>query len=352
MEHTSRTRLFLRLLAILCMCGLCLASCQAFRKNAAEPAATDQQSESVSDAGENPQKDEAGKAEAPAAENPESSKNDEVEKSADADAPGSAIKKENSTAKTGKKNTEAQPAAESEKPENSVPVEGQSAVAPSANATMPASSSDETAPSAGGGMSQAQLEMLEPQQRTAFISLLKATNRKKNLYVPALNEQEQAAIGPYAAHYDFLRSLGGQDALLTKFISAEELESKLMSEPENKETYGYLLEESRRVRRLQTELANYYRNSANEKDKLKQPYKLRPVYDEAFNKKILQPITGLLKITPYIEEELRRVAYAFLAYSNNPHNPKASAVLKEFLGRYKEVAEEGNSIIREVKGEE
>lgn len=198
-----------------------------------------------------------------------------------------------------------------------------------------------------------QAQIIEPEQRAAFISLLKKKlNRNKSLFVPPLEEEERTALGPYAEQYDFLRALAENETLLKKFASAEEFEAMLVGDAGNKENYGKVLAESRRVRQMQTDLANCYRKAVREKEELKLPFKVRPVFDEAFNKKILAPLAQLLKIAPYVEEELRHLARVSLAYASEPHNPEKAALLKEFLRRYNEVAEDGNATIREIMGEE
>lgn len=170
--------------------------------------------------------------------------------------------------------------------------------------------------------------------------------------MPVLTEEEKSAIGPYEEQYAFLRSLAENEALLKEFTPAESFEAMLVGDAGNSENYLKVLEESRRVRRLQTGLANFYRSTVGKREALKQPHKLRPVFDEAFRKKVLTPVEQLLKIAPYIEEELRHLASASLIYANEPANEQKAGLLKEYLRRYREVSEDGNKIIREVRGGE
>ena len=193
----------------------------------------------------------------------------------------------------------------------------------------------------------------DSRQQADFEDLLKKKlNKKKDFYVPPLSGEERKAIGPYAEQYDFLRSLEENDALLQKFTPVVEFESMLVGDAKNQENYGKVLAESRRVRQMQTDLADFYRKVVHDRKAFPQPHKLKLAYDEAFNKKILAPVAELLKIAPSIEEELRRLSGASLAYANDPNNPEKTALLREFLQRYGEVSKSGNDIIREIRNEE
>ena len=191
-----------------------------------------------------------------------------------------------------------------------------------------------------------------PRQQADFEDLLKKKlNKKESFHVPPLSGEERNAIGPYAEQYDFLRSLEENDALLQKFIPVGEL-PMLVGAAKNQESYDKVLAESRRVRQMQTDLADFYRKVVHDRKAFMQPHKLKLAYDEAFNGKVLAPVAELLKIAPYIEEELRRLSGASLAYVNDPNNPEKTALLREFLQRYGEVSKSGNNIIREIRNEE
>ena len=218
---------------------------------------------------------------------------------------------------------------------------------------MAASSSESGASEEKASPSPELTQVPDSRQQADFEDLLKKKlNKKKNFYVPPLSEEERKTIGPYAEQYDFLRSLEENDALLQKFIPVVEFGSMLMGDAKNQENYGKVLAESRRVRQMQTDLADFYRKAVHDRKAFPQPHKLKLAYDKAFNEKILAPVAELLKIAPYIEEELRRLSGASLAYANDPNNSEKTALLREFLQRYGEVSKNGNDIIREIRNEE
>ena len=190
----------------------------------------------------------------------------------------------------------------------------------------------------------------DPRQEAYFADLLKK-KLNKSFHVPPLSGEERNAIGPYAEQYDFLRSLVENHAMLQKFIPVGEL-TMPMGAAKNQENYDKVLAESRRVRQMQTDLADFYRKAVHDRKAFMQPYKLKLAYDEAFNGKVLAPVAELLKIAPYVEEELRRLGGASLAYANDPNNPEKTALLREFLQRYGEISKSGNDIIREIRNEE
>ena len=143
----------------------------------------------------------------------------------------------------------------------------------------------------------------EPEQRKAFIAFLQTRIvDKPGVHVPKLTDDEVTAFGPYAAQFNVIsnfannpemESVGKQMQQATQSVSISTIQALV----DNRATLRSVKEG---LGKMTVAMNSALANTIKERDSLKQPDDLKPVYDKAFEKDVLAPVRGFNETVPLV----------------------------------------------------
>jgi hypothetical protein len=143
----------------------------------------------------------------------------------------------------------------------------------------------------------------EPEQRKAFIAFLQMRIvDKPGVHVPTLTDDEVSAFGPYVAHFNVIRgftnnpemeSIAKRMQQVTQSVSLNSIQDLI----NNRAALRSVKDD---LGKMTVAMNSALANTMKERDGLKQPDDLRPVYDKAFEKDVLAPVRGFNEAVPLV----------------------------------------------------
>lgn len=143
----------------------------------------------------------------------------------------------------------------------------------------------------------------EPEQRKAFIAFLQTRIvDKPGIHIPKLTDDEASAFGPYVAHFNVIRgftenpemeSIAKQMQQVTQRVSLNSIQDLV----NNRAALRSVKDD---LGKLTVAMNKALAITMKERDGLKQPEDLRPVYDKAFEKDVLAPVRGFNETVPLV----------------------------------------------------
>lgn len=147
----------------------------------------------------------------------------------------------------------------------------------------------------------------EPQQRKAFIEFLqKRVLDRPGLKIPIVQDEENAAIGPYAIHYGVMRRFHTtvDESISKRLIQAVQAGNvrSLQELANRREDFGTVRDGMAKLR----ETLDKAEAEANaDRAKLNQPKDLETVYAAAYAKLVTRPARTIREILPTLEGTLQ-----------------------------------------------
>jgi hypothetical protein len=149
----------------------------------------------------------------------------------------------------------------------------------------------------------------EPEQRKAFMSFLQTrVIDRPGVRIPNPSADEIKSIGPYAAHFKVITDFTGDPALTA-------MAQKLQSGLPNLSNIQSVIDNREGLRKTSAEMGGLIRAmnekhaaTQKERDALKQPDDLKPVYDKAFDKTVTAPVNGFREAVPIAEAIIEAAA--------------------------------------------
>jgi hypothetical protein len=149
----------------------------------------------------------------------------------------------------------------------------------------------------------------EPEQRKAFITFLQTrVIDRPGVRIPSPSADEIKSIGPYNAHFKVITAFTGDPTLTTmaaKMSSGLPNLSNIQSVIDNRDTLRKTRSEMGDLLRVMNEK---YAATQKEREALKQPDDLKPVYDKAFDKTVTAPVNGFREAVPIAQAILEAAA--------------------------------------------
>jgi hypothetical protein len=149
----------------------------------------------------------------------------------------------------------------------------------------------------------------EPEQRKAFITFLQTrVIDRPGVRIPNPSADELKSIGPYIAHFKVITDFTGDPtltAMAAKMSSGLPNLSNIQSVIDNRDTLRKARGEMGDLLRV---MNDKYAAIQKERDALKQPDDLKPVYDKAFNKTVTAPVNGFREAVPIAQAILDAAA--------------------------------------------
>jgi hypothetical protein len=143
----------------------------------------------------------------------------------------------------------------------------------------------------------------EPEQRKAFIAFLqKRIVDRPGVHVPTLTDEEVNAVGPYVGHYNVVRSftnnpdmegVAKQMAQVTQRVSLNSIQDLV----DNRAALRSVKDD---LGKLTVAMNSNLEKTIRERDSLKQPDDLKPVYDKTFEKNVLAPVRAFNETVPLV----------------------------------------------------
>lgn len=143
----------------------------------------------------------------------------------------------------------------------------------------------------------------EPEQRKAFIAFLQTRIvDKPGVHVPKLTDDEVSTFGPYAAHFNVIRGFTNNPEMenIAKQMQQVTQRVSLNSIQDLVNNRAALRSVKDDLGKLTVAMNSALANTMKERDGLKQPDDLRPVYDKAFEKDVLAPVRGFNETVPLV----------------------------------------------------
>jgi hypothetical protein len=145
----------------------------------------------------------------------------------------------------------------------------------------------------------------EPEQRKAFITFLQTrVIDRQGVHVPKLSDDETKSIGPYLTHYKVITDFTGDPALSAmagKLKGGLPNLTNIQTVIDNRDT---LRKTSAEMGELMRAMNDRYAATQKERDALKQPDDLKPVYDKAFEKTVTAPVNAFRGVVPVAQRVL------------------------------------------------
>lgn len=149
----------------------------------------------------------------------------------------------------------------------------------------------------------------EPEQRKAFITFLQTrVIDRPGVHIPNPSAEEIKSIGPYYAHFKIITDFAGDPALTAmakKMSSGLPNLSNIQGVIDNRDT---LRKTNAEMSDLVRVMNDKYAVATKERDALKQPDDLKPVYDKAFDKTVTSPVNGFREAVPIAQAILDAAA--------------------------------------------
>lgn len=148
----------------------------------------------------------------------------------------------------------------------------------------------------------------EPEQRKAFIAFLQTrVIDRPGVRIPNPSADEIKSIGPYHAHFKVITDFTGDPALTA-------MAAKMSSGLPNLTNIQGVIDHRDTLRKTGAEMGDLmrvmndkYAATQKERDALKQPDDLKPVYDKAFDKTVTAPVNGFREAVPIAQAILEAV---------------------------------------------
>lgn len=149
----------------------------------------------------------------------------------------------------------------------------------------------------------------EPEQRKAFITFLQTrVIDRPGVRIPKVSDEDASKLGPYVKQFNVITGFTGDQTLTA-------MADKLRSGLPNLSNIQSVIDGRAMLRKTSAEMGDLlrvmndkYAATQKERDALKQPDDLKPVYDKAFEKTVTAPVNAFREAVPIAQAIIEAAA--------------------------------------------